>query len=186
MCRLPVFRILLRAAGKTPPREKGRQNLNNKEMVITPEGLKALEDELEQLKTVKRREVAEKIKIARGFGDLSENSEYDEAKNEQGLVESRIIFLEKTLKNVRILDHSELTNDQVMVGSKVKVRDEDGDEDEYCIVGSTEADPAEGKISDESAVGKGLLGKRVGDLAEITVPSGAVIRYEVLEISTAR
>ena len=87
---------------------------------------------------------------------------------------------------MRILDHSELTNDQVMVGSKVKVKDEDGDEDEYCIVGSTEADPAEGKISDESAVGKGLLGKRVGDVAEITVPSGAVIRYEVLDISSSR
>ena len=95
--------------------------MNNKEKVVTPEGLKALEDELEELKTVKRKEVAEKIKVARGFGDLSENSEYDEAKNEQGLIESRIIFLEKMLKNVRVLDHSELTNDEVMVGSKVKI-----------------------------------------------------------------
>jgi len=160
--------------------------VNNKEMVVTAEGLKALEDELEELKTVKRKEVAEKIKVARGFGDLSENSEYDEAKNEQGLVESRIIFLEKMLKNVRVLDHSELTNDQVMVGSRVKVKDDDGDVDEYSIVGSTEADPMEGKISDESAVGKGLLGKRVGEVAEITVPSGAVVHYEVLEISTAQ
>ena len=160
--------------------------MNNKEMVVTAEGLKALEDELEELKTVKRKEVAEKIKVARGFGDLSENSEYDEAKNEQGLVESRIIFLEKMLKNVRVLDHSELTNDQVMVGSRVKVKDDDGDVDEYSIVGSTEADPMEGKISDESAVGKGLLGKRVGEVAEITVPSGAVVHYEELEISTAQ
>ena len=158
--------------------------MNSKEMVVTPEGLKALEDELEELKTVKRKEVAEKIKVARGFGDLSENSEYDEAKNEQGLIESRIIFLEKILKNVRVLDHSELTNETVMVGCRVKVRDEDGDEEEYCIVGSTEADPMEGKISDESAVGKGLIGKRAGEIAEITVPSGAVVRYEVLEIST--
>ena len=155
--------------------------MNNKEMVVTAEGLKALEDELEELKTVKRKEVAEKIKVARGFGDLSENSEYDEAKNEQGLVESRIIFLEKMLKNVRVLDHSELTNDQVMVGSRVKVKDDDGDVDEYSIVGSME-----GRISDESAVGKGLLGKRVGEVAEITVPSGAVVHYEVLEISTAQ
>ena len=129
--------------------------MNNKEKVVTPEGLKALEDELEELKTVKRKEVAEKIKVARGFGDLSENSEYDEAKNEQGLIESRIIFLEKMLKNVRVLDHSELTNDEVMVGSKVKIKDEDGEIEEYSIVGSTEADPLEGKISDESAVGKG-------------------------------
>ena len=158
--------------------------MNNKEMVVTPEGLKALEDELEELKTVKRMEVAEKIKVARGFGDLSENSEYDEAKNEQGLIESRIIFLEKMLKNVRVLDHSELNNETVMVGCRVKVRDEDGEEEEYSIVGSTEADPMEGKISDESAVGKGLIGKRVREVAEITVPSGAVVRYEVLEIST--
>ena len=160
--------------------------MNNKEKVVTPEGLKALEDELEELKTVKRKEVAEKIKVARGFGDLSENSEYDEAKNEQGLIESRIIFLEKMLKNVRVLDHSELTNDELMVGSKVKVKDEDGEIEEYSIVGSTEVDPLEGKISDESAVGKGLIGRRVGEVAEITVPSGAVVRYEVLEISAAR
>ena len=159
--------------------------MNNKEKVVTPEGLKALEDELEELKTVKRKEVAEKIKVARGFGDLSENSEYDEAKNEQGLIESRIIFLEKMLKNVRVLDHSELTNDEVMVGSQVKIKDEDGEIEEYSIVGSTEADPLEGKISDESAVGKGLLGRKVGEVAEITVPSGAVVRYEILEITTA-
>lgn len=160
--------------------------MNNKEMVVTPEGLKALEDELEELKTVKRKEVAEKIKVARGFGDLSENSEYDEAKNEQGLIESRIIFLEKMLKNVRVLDHAELTNETVMVGCCVKVRDEDGEIEKYSIVGSTEADPMEGKISDESAVGKGLIGKRAGEVAEITVPSGAVVRYEVLEISTGQ
>ena len=89
------------------------------------------------------------------------------------------------LKNVRVLDHSELTNDEVMVGSKVKIKDEDGEIEEYSIVGSTEADPLEGKISDESAVGKGLLGRKVGEVAEITVPSGAVVRYEILEITTA-
>ena len=89
------------------------------------------------------------------------------------------------LKNVRVLDHSELTNDEVMVGSKVKIKDEDGEIEEYSIVGSTEADPLEGKISDESAGGKGLLGRKVGEVAEITVPSGAVVRYEILEITTA-
>lgn len=161
-------------------------NTNNKEVVVTAEGLKALEDELEELKTVKRKEVAEKIRTARGFGDLSENSEYDEAKNEQGLMESRIIFLEKMLKNVRVLDHSELTNDQVMVGSRVRIQDEDGEEEWYTIVGSTEADPTEGRISDESAVGQGLLGKKVGEMAEIIVPSGAVLHYQVMEITTGR
>ena len=90
------------------------------------------------------------------------------------------------LKNVRVLDHAELTNEAVMVGCRVKVRDEDGEIEEYSIVGSTEADPMEGKISDESAVGKGLIGKRAGEIAEITVPSGAVVRYEVLEISTGK
>ena len=160
--------------------------MSTKELVMTRAGLEALEKELEELKTVRRKDVAEKIKVARGFGDLSENSEYDEAKNEQGLIESRIIFLEKMLKNVRVLDHAELTNEAVMVGCRVKVRDEDGEIEEYSIVGSTEADPMEGKISDESAVGKGLIGKRAGEVAEITVPSGAVVRYEVLEISTGK
>ena len=155
-----------------------------KEFKMSAERLQELKEELNYLKTVREKEVADQIKEARGFGDLSENSEYDEAKNEQGLIESRIIFLEKMLKNVRVLDHAELTNEAVMVGCRVKVRDEDGEIEEYSIVGSTEADPMEGKISDESAVGKGLIGKRVGEVAEITVPSGAVVRYEVLEIST--
>lgn len=153
-----------------------------KELVVSAAGLKALEDELEELKTVKRREVAEKIKVARGFGDLSENSEYDEAKNEQGLIETRIMYLEKTLKNVRVLDTADLSADQVTVGCRVKLRDEDGEEEEYTIVGSTEADPTEGKISDESAVGKGLLGHKVGEVVDITVPSGAVIHYSILSI----
>ena len=151
-------------------------------MVVTAQGLMDLENELEELKTVKRRDVAEKIKVARGFGDLSENSEYDEAKNEQGLVESRIIFLEKMLKNVRILDKSELTTDSVMVGSQVRIKDEDGDIDEYTIVGSTEANPLAGKISDESAVGGALIGHSVGDKVEVTLPNGAMIKYEIVEI----
>ena len=151
-------------------------------MVVTAQGLMDLENELEELKTVKRRDVAEKIKVARGFGDLSENSEYDEAKNEQGLVESRIIFLEKMLKNVRILDKSELTTDSVMVGSQVRIKDEDGDVDEYTIVGSTEANPLAGKISDESAVGGALIGHSVGDKVEVTLPNGAMIKYEIVEI----
>ena len=137
-----------------------------KEIVMTYAGLRALEDELEQLKTVKRKEVAEKIKVARGYGDLSENSEYDEAKNEQGLVEGRIALLEKMLKHARVVTEDELEN-------------------EYDITGSTEADPVNGKISDESPIGAALIGHSVGDKVDITLPSGAVVQYEVMEIGRA-
>ena len=149
---------------------------------MTYAGLRAIEEELENLKTVKRKEVAEKIKVARGYGDLSENSEYDEAKNEQGFVESRIAELEKMLKHARVIDESELSTDTVSVGSHVVIRDEDGDTDEYDIVGSTEADPVNGKISDESPVGAALIGHSAGDKVEITLPSGAIVTYEVVEI----
>lgn len=157
----------------------------NKEVVMTYAGLRALESELELLKTVKRKEVAEKIKVARGYGDLSENSEYDEAKNEQGLVESRIAELEKRLKHARVLDESELTNDSISVGSHVVIRDEDGDEESYTITGSTEADPLEGKISDESPIGAALIGHAVGDRVEVLLPNGSTVCYEVVNISGA-
>lgn len=156
--------------------------MNNKEIVVTPAGLVALEAELEELKTVKRKEIAEKIKVARGFGDLSENSEYDEAKNEQGFIESRIAQLESMLKRVRVLDEDEISDDTVMMGSIVKVEDEDGEVEEYTITSSTESDLASGKLSDESPVGAALLGKHAGDTADVTLPGGAVIQYKVLEI----
>ena len=156
-----------------------------KEIVMTYAGLRALEDELEQLKTVKRKEVAEKIKVARGYGDLSENSEYDEAKNEQGLVEGRIALLEKMLKHARVVTEDELSTDHISVGSHVRIKDADGDEDEYDITGSTEADPVNGKISDESPIGAALIGHSVGDKVDITLPSGAVVQYEVMEIGRA-
>ena len=156
--------------------------MNNKEIVVTPAGLAALEAELEELKTVKRKEIAEKIKVARGFGDLSENSEYDEAKNEQGFIESRIAQLERMLKLVRVLDEDEISDDTVMMGSIVKVEDEDGEVEEYTITSSTESDLASGKLSDESPVGAALLGKHAGDTADVTLPGGAVIQYKVLEI----
>ena len=152
---------------------------------MTYAGLRALEDELEQLKTVKRKEVAEKIKVARGYGDLSENSEYDEAKNEQGLVEGRIALLEKMLKHARVVTEDELSTDHISVGSHVRIKDEDGDEDEDDITGSTEADPVNGKISDESPIGAALIGHSVGDKVDITLPSGAVVQYEVMEIGRA-
>ncbi len=153
-----------------------------KETVLTSEGLAKLEQELENLKTVKRREVADKIKVAISFGDLSENSEYDEAKNEQAMIEARILQIEAMLKNVKILDTGDLDTEIVNVGSKVKVMDVEFEEEEtFHIVGSTEANPDAGKISDESPIGKGLLGHRVGDVVSIPVPNGSV-NYKVLEI----
>ena len=156
---------------------------NVKQTILTDEGLKKLEDELEQLKTITRKEVAEKIKVALSFGDLSENSEYDEAKNEQALVESRIAQIEAMLKNVKILDEHEISNDIVSVGSKVRLFDKEFDEEVvYQIVGSTEADPMQGKISDESPVGKFLLGHKVGDVVEVETPGGICL-YELLELT---
>ncbi|MEG2597227.1 MAG: transcription elongation factor GreA [Oscillospiraceae bacterium] len=154
-----------------------------KQVILTSEGLDKLEKELEELKTVKRKDIANKIKIAISFGDLSENSEYDEAKNEQAMIEARILQIENMLKNVKILDMGELNTETISVGSTVKIKDtEFGDEEIFNIVGSTEADPTGGRISDESPVGKALLGHKLGDIVEIAVPSGAVISYEVLEI----
>jgi transcription elongation factor GreA len=155
---------------------------NNKQVILTYEGIKKLEEELEHLKTVKRKEVTQKIKTALSFGDLSENSEYDEAKNEQAFVEGRIATLENMLKNAKIIDEDDIKTDFVSIGSIVKVKDlEFGDELEFTIVGSAEADPMKMKISNEAPIGRGLLGRKVGEKAEIQVPDGT-ITYEVLEI----
>lgn len=154
----------------------------NKEVVLTYERLQKLEQELENLKTVKRREVAERIKQALSFGDISENSEYDEAKNEQAYIEGRIFQLENMLKNAKVIDEEDIQTDVVSIGSKVKVLDMEFDEEvEYYIVGSTEADPSQYKISNESPVGKALIGGKIGDIVEVTVPDG-VIKFKILEI----
>lgn len=153
-----------------------------KKYVMTYEGIKKLEDELEFLKTVKRKEITEKIKVALGYGDLSENSEYDEAKNEQAFVEGRIIQLENMLKNASVIDESEISTDIVNIGSIVNVKDYEFDEEvEYSIVGSAEADVMKNKISNESPVGKALMGKKVGDVVDVVVPGG-VCKYEILGI----
>lgn len=158
---------------------------DSKKYVMTYEGVKKLEEELEYLKTVKRKEITEKIKVALGYGDLSENSEYDEAKNEQAFVEGRIIQLENMLRNANVVDESELDKDIVGVGSTVKVMDYDFDEEvDFLIVGSAEADPMENKISNESPVGSALLGKRVGEMVEVAIPDG-VSKYKILEIKRA-
>lgn len=153
-----------------------------KQVFLTDEGLKKLEDELDELKTVKRKEIAEKIKVALSFGDLSENSEYDEAKNDQAIMESRIAAIEAMLKNVKVIDSDELSTEIIHVGSKIKVLDVEFDEVcTYRIVGSNEADPEIGLISDESPVGAALLGHRVGDEVEAETPAG-VVAFKILEI----
>lgn len=156
----------------------------SKEIILTKEGLASLEKELEYLKSVRRKEVAEKIKVALSFGDLSENSEYDEAKNEQAIMEARIADIEVMLKNVRLIDESELHSGNIHIGSTVTVgieRASGTTEKTYKIVGSNEANPREGRISDESAVGKALLGHTKGDVVEVEVPAG-VVKYHVKEI----
>ena len=146
-----------------------------KQTVITEEGLKKLENELDELKTVKRKEVAEKIKVALSFGDLSENSEYDEAKNEQAILEGRIAEIENQLKNVRVLDETDINTEAVHVGSTVTVRVKGKKTDAtYQLVGSTEADPLGGRISDESPIGKALIGHKVGEQIEVETPGGLV------------
>lgn len=155
----------------------------DKQIVLTYEGLKEREQELEYLKTQKRKEISEKIKVALGFGDLSENAEYDEAKNEQAEVEVKIAKLEKMLKNAKIIDEDDISTDAVTLGSRVKVFDETFDEEEvYVIVGSAEADPLENKVSDEAPVGKALMGAKVGDVVTVEAPNGE-FTLKILEIS---
>jgi len=152
------------------------------ELILTAQGLQKLEDELDHLKSVKRREVAERIKQALDFGDISENSEYEDAKNEQAFLEGRIITLEKKLRNARVIDDKDVLTNQVSLGSKVKIKDlETGEDLEYSIVSSLEADPSEDRISNESPVGKAILGKTVGAVVDVDVPAG-IIQYKILEI----
>ncbi|HCJ58567.1 MULTISPECIES: transcription elongation factor GreA [Lutispora] len=155
---------------------------NNKENLLTLSGLAKLEEELEYLRATKRAEVAQRIKQALAFGDISENSEYDEAKNEQAFIEGRIAQLENILKTAKVIDDEDINTDIVNVGAKVLLKDEDfEDEMEYTIVGSAEADPINLKISNESPVGKALIGKKVGDVVEIQVPDG-ILKYRILHI----
>lgn len=153
------------------------------EILLTKEGYDKIVAEHEELVAVKRAEVAERIKEAISYGDISENSEYDSAKNEQAELEERILKLENMIRKGKIIDDSQLTGDHVNLGLKVKLKEmESGEVIEYCIVGSTEADPFEGRISNESLVGRSLLGKKLGETAEIQTEEG-IVHYEVLEIS---
>nr|WP_295969579.1 transcription elongation factor GreA [uncultured Bacillus sp.] len=147
-----------------------------KEFPMTQAGKEKLEQELEQLKTVKRKEVVERIKIARSFGDLSENSEYDSAKEEQAFVEGRITTLENMIRNAKIISEDELSGDTVSLGSSVTfVELPDGEEETYAIVGSAEADPFEGKISNDSPIAKSLLGRKIGEEVSVSTPGGEMV-----------
>lgn len=158
---------------------------NNKEILLTEEGYKKMEAEIEKLKTETRAEIAERIKVALGFGDLSENSEYDEAKNAQAENEDRIAELEAKLRFAKIIDDSEIDTKKVQVGNTVKVLDMEFDEEvEYTIVGTTEADITQNKISNESPIGSALLGAKKNQVVEVQVPAG-VSKYKILSIAKA-
>ena len=156
-----------------------------KEVILTPEGYEKLKHEIEELSTVKRREVAERIRVAREFGDIAENAEYDDAKNEQMLLEHRIATLEERLRHARVIDKKEIAKDVVSVGSKVKLRDVDAKQTvEYQIVGSAEANPSENKLSNESPVGKAIIGHKKGETVEVAAPRGK-LTFKILGIEAA-
>jgi len=155
----------------------------NKKTLLTYEGLKELENKIEYLKGKKRLEIAEKIKEARSFGDLSENSEYDEAKNEQAALEAKIVQIENILRNAEIIDEDKIDITTVQVGCKVTILDlEYDDEETYHIVGSTEADPSKFRISDESPIGNAIINKKVGEVVDVETPSG-IVKIKILDIS---
>ena len=157
--------------------------MEKEQKTLTVEGFRKLEERLEYLKTTRRSEIAENIRIARSFGDLSENSEYDEAKNEQGIVEQEILELEETIKTARVIDENDLNMDVVSVGLQVRLLNiEDNREMEYRIVGSSESNPAKRMISDESPIGKALIGAHLNQVVEISIPKG-VFNYKIIGIS---
>jgi transcription elongation factor GreA len=156
-----------------------------KEVILTAEGFEKLKEEIEQLSTVKRREVAERIKQAREFGDIAENSEYDDAKNEQAMVEHRIATLEERLAHARVIEANEIQSDVVGIGSRVRLKDMDANETvDYTIVGSAEANPSQNRLSNESPVGKAILGHKKGEVVEVAAPRGA-LKFKIMDIKAA-
>jgi len=156
-----------------------------KEIILTPDGYKKLQAEIELLSTVRRREVAERIKIAREFGDIAENAEYDAAKNDQAHLEARIAMLEDRLSNARVVTKKEIRSGEVSVGTTVRLKDMSSNKTvEYHIVGSAEANPAEMKLSNESPVGKAIMGHKKGEIVEVSVPRGA-LKFKIMEIKAA-
>jgi transcription elongation factor GreA len=156
-----------------------------KEVILTREGFEKLKKEIDFLSTTKRQEVAERIRVAREFGDIAENAEYDDAKNEQAMLEHRIALLEERLRDARVIQKSEITADVVSIGSHVRLKDVDANETvEYHIVGSAEANPAENKLSNESPVGKAIIGHKKGETVEVAAPRGT-LKFKILDIKAA-
>ena len=156
-----------------------------KDVILTQEGYEKLKAEIEHLSTVKRREVADRIRTAREFGDITENAEYDDAKNEQAMLEHKIAQLEERLSNARVIETGKVDTSVVSVGAKVKLRDVDAKRtDEYFIVGSAEANPSELKLSNESPVGRAIIGKKKGETVEVATPRGS-LKYKILDIKAA-
>jgi transcription elongation factor GreA len=156
-----------------------------KEVILTPEGYKKLQAEIEELSTTRRRDVAERIRVAREFGDIAENAEYDSAKNDQAHLEARIAMLEERLANARVVTKKEIRSGEVSVGTKVRLKDMGSNKQvEYHIVGSAEANPAEMKLSNESPVGKAIMGHKKGDVVEVSAPRGA-LKFKIMEIKAA-
>lgn len=157
-----------------------------KDVILTPEGYEQLRAELELLRTVKRREIAERIAAAREFGEIAENAEYDDAKNEQMMLEHRIAQLEERLANAQVIDRKKVDTSVVSIGSVVRLRDLDAKQTtEYFIVGSAEANPAENKLSNESPVGKAIMGRKRGEVVEVATPRGSKIKFKIMEIKAA-
>ncbi len=156
-----------------------------KEILLTPDGYKKLQEEIEYLSTERRREVAERIRLAREFGDIAENAEYDAAKNDQAHLEARIALLEERLKNARVVTKKEIKSGEVSVGTKVRLKDMSSNKTvEYHVVGSAEANPAELKLSNESPVGKAIMGRKKGEIVEVSAPRGA-LKFKIMEIKAA-
>ena len=157
-----------------------------KEVILTPEGYEKLKQEIEYLSKDKRREVADRIRVAREFGDITENAEYDDAKNEQAMLEHRIATLEERLVAARVIEKGEVSSDVVSIGSRVRLKDIDANETiEYHVVGSAEANPAERKLSNESPVGKAIMGRKKGETVEVVTPRGSKVKFKIMEIKAA-
>jgi transcription elongation factor GreA len=175
----------------TAPRSRSRRHQTSedfslKDVILTPEGYEALKQELETLTTDRRREVADRIRTAREFGDIAENAEYDDAKNEQAMLEHKIAQLEERLARARLIDTDDVDTSVVSVGSVVRLRDVDAKETiEYHIVGSAEANPIENKLSNESPVGKAILGRKKGETVEVATPRGSKLKFKIMEIKAA-